>query len=40
VKLRRYFRQMGFERMGKGPSYGLSMTGALPTLAGLLRPPS
>jgi len=40
VKLRRYFRQMGFERIGKTRYYGLSMTRVLPTLGDLLRPPS
>ena len=39
VKLRRYFRQMGFERIGKTRYYGLSMTRVLPTLGDLLRPP-
>ena len=29
---------MGFERIGKTPYYGLSMTRAVPTLADLLRP--
>jgi hypothetical protein len=38
VKLRRYFRQMGFERIGRSPYYGLSMTKRTPTLADLLRP--
>jgi hypothetical protein len=37
-KLRRSFRQMGFERMGRTPSYGLSMARLTPTLTDLLRP--
>jgi hypothetical protein len=38
VKLRRYFRQMGFERIGRTPYYGLSLARKVPTLADLLRP--
>lgn len=40
VNLRRYFRQMGFERIGRTCYYGLSMTRIKPTLADLLRPSS
>jgi hypothetical protein len=38
VKLRRYYRQMGFERIGRSRYYGLSMARKTPTLADLLRP--
>jgi hypothetical protein len=38
VKLRRYYRQMGFERIGRSRYYGLSMARKTPTLAELLRP--
>jgi hypothetical protein len=38
VKLRRYYRQMGFERIGRSRYYGLSMAHKTPTLAELLRP--
>jgi hypothetical protein len=38
VKLRRYYRQMGFERIGRNHSYDLSMARQTPTLAELLRP--
>jgi hypothetical protein len=38
AKLRRYFRQMGFERIGRTCYYGLSMARMTPTLADLLRP--
>ena len=38
VRLRRYFRQMGFERIGRTCYYGLSMARKVPTLADLLRP--
>jgi GNAT superfamily N-acetyltransferase len=38
VRLRRYYRQMGFERIGRTPYYGLSMARRLPTLADLLKP--
>jgi hypothetical protein len=38
VKLRRYFRQMGFERIGRTCYYGLSLARQVPTLADLLRP--
>jgi hypothetical protein len=37
-RLRRYFRRMGFERIGRTPYYGLSMTRVTPTLADLLKP--
>ena len=37
VRLRRYFRQMGFERIGRTRYYGLSMAMETPTLADLLR---
>jgi hypothetical protein len=37
-KLRRYFRQMGFQRIGRSCYYGLSMARLTPTLADLLRP--
>jgi hypothetical protein len=40
VKLRRYFRQMGFERIGRTCYYGMSMARMTPTLADLLRPSS
>lgn len=38
LHLRRYFRQMGFERIGRTCYYGLSMARKVPTLADLLRP--
>lgn len=38
VNLRRYFRQMGFARIGRTCYYGMSMTRTMPTLADLLRP--
>lgn len=38
LKLRRYFRQMGFERIGRTCYYGMSMVRQTPTLADLLRP--
>jgi hypothetical protein len=38
VTLRRYFRRMGFERIGQTRYYGLSMARKVPTLAELLRP--
>jgi hypothetical protein len=40
LTLRRYFRQMGFERIGRTCYYGLSMARQTPTLAELLRPSS
>ena len=40
VKLRRHYRQMGFERIGRSPYYGLSLAHWTPTLAELLRRPS
>jgi hypothetical protein len=39
-KLRRYFKRMGFERIGKTPYYGLSLTRVTPTLTDLLKPHS
>ena len=36
-KLRRYYRQMGFERIGRTRFYGLSMARVAPTLQDLLR---
>jgi hypothetical protein len=39
-RLRRYFKRMGFERIGRTPYYGLSMTRLTPTLADLLKPHS
>jgi hypothetical protein len=39
-KLRRYFRLMGFERIGRSCYYGLSMARLTPTLSDLLRPSS
>jgi hypothetical protein len=38
LTLRRYFRQVGFERIGRTCFYGMSMSRQLPTLADLLRP--
>jgi hypothetical protein len=38
-RLRRYFRQMGFVRLGRTPYYVLSRAGPAPTLADLLKPP-
>ncbi len=38
VKLRRYYRQMGFARIGRSVYYGLSLAHKTPTLAELLRP--
>jgi hypothetical protein len=40
VKLRRHFRLMGFERIGRSCYYGLSMARLTPTLSDLLRPSS
>lgn len=40
LTLRRYFRQMGFERIGRTCSYGMSRARQTPTLAQLLRPSS
>jgi hypothetical protein len=37
-KLRRYFRQMGFQRIGRSCYYGMSMARLTPTLSDLLRP--
>ena len=36
VKLRRYFRRMGFRRLGRSPYYALSMSQVTPTAAELL----
>ena len=38
LTLRRYFRQMGFERIGRTCYCGMSMARTTPTLADLLRP--
>src|SRR5262249_25084373 len=38
VRLRRHFRQMGFERINRTGYYGLSMARNVPTLADLLQP--
>jgi hypothetical protein len=38
LTLRRYFRQMGFERIGRTPYYDLSMARKVTMLADLLRP--
>jgi hypothetical protein len=38
AKLRRYYRQMGFKRIGHSPYYGLAMAHRTPTLADLLKP--
>jgi hypothetical protein len=38
VKLRGYFRKMGFERIGRSPYYGLSMARKTPNAEELLRP--
>jgi hypothetical protein len=37
-RLRRYFRSMGFQRIGKTPYYGLSLARKTPTAEELLRP--
>jgi hypothetical protein len=37
LKLRRYCRQLGFERLGRTPSYALSMARKTPTAAELLK---
>jgi hypothetical protein len=37
-KLRRYFRRMGFERIGRTNYHGLSLAKLTPTLADLLQP--
>jgi GNAT superfamily N-acetyltransferase len=37
-KLRRYYRQMGFRRVGRSPYYALSLARQAPTLADLLKP--
>lgn len=38
VGLRRYFRRLGFKRLGRTPFYGLSMAHVVPTAAELLKP--
>jgi hypothetical protein len=38
LKLRRYFRQVGFERVGRTAFYALPLARETPTLADLLRP--
>lgn len=38
VRLRRYFRRMGFQRLGRTPYYAMSLTQILPTAAELLGP--
>jgi hypothetical protein len=38
VKLRGYFRLLGFERLGRSPIYGLSMARKMPTVLELLKP--
>jgi hypothetical protein len=38
VKLRGYFRKMGFERIGRSPYYGLSMARKAPNAEELLKP--
>ncbi len=38
LKLRRYFRRLGFERVGRTRYYALPLAGEMPTLADLLRP--
>jgi hypothetical protein len=38
VKLRGYFRKLGFERIGRSPYYGLSMARKTPRAEELLRP--
>ena len=38
VKLRGYFRLLGFERIGRSPIYGLSMVRKMPTVIDLLKP--
>jgi len=38
IKLRRYFRQMGFERIGRTCYSGMSMARHTPTLSELLKP--
>jgi hypothetical protein len=37
-KLRRYFRRVGFERIGRSPYYSLTMARVTPNLADLLKP--
>jgi hypothetical protein len=37
-KLRRYFRRLGFERVGRTGYYALPLARQTPTLADLLRP--
>jgi hypothetical protein len=38
AKLRRYFKRMRFERVGRSPYYGLSLAKDIPTAEELLRP--
>ena len=38
VKLRGYFRKMGFERIGRSPYYGFSMARKTPSAEELIRP--
>jgi hypothetical protein len=38
VRLRSYFRQMGFERLGRTPFYSMSTTLKTPTGVELLKP--
>jgi hypothetical protein len=38
MKLRRYMKRLGFERIGRTDYYGLPMARKTPTLANLLRP--
>jgi hypothetical protein len=38
-KLRRYFRQLGFRRIGGTRFFGLSLAQVTPTPADLIRPP-
>jgi len=37
-KLRRHFKRMGFERIGKTPFYGLSLTRLTPSVEDMLKP--
>src|SRR5262249_27722575 len=39
-KLRRYLKKMGFQRIGRSPYYGLSMTHVMPSVEDLLKPAS
>lgn len=40
VRLRRYFRRLGFQRLGRTPYYAMSLTQILPTATELLGPES